>query len=71
MRLSQKWVDKLMGLLTLPDAMAGFQTVDVVLKNGTTIHGLMVLNCQDILGSVYFSEDDIVDIVASDFGPES
>ena len=66
MRLSQKWVRK---LITLPGAM-GVQTVDVVLKDGITVYGLMVLNCQDILGMVYFSEDDIVDIVASNFGPE-
>ena len=68
MRLSQKWVDKLVSIVTLPDAMAGFQTVDVVLKNGANVQGLMVRNCQDIMGEVYFSEDDIVDIVASNFG---
>ena len=66
MRLSQKWVRK---LIQLPGGM-GFQTIDVVLKDGTTVRGLMVLNCQDIMGTVCFSEDDIVDIVASDLGPE-
>ena len=63
MRLSQKWVRK---LLNLPEAGMGYQTVDVVLKNGTTVKYLMVLNCQDILGAVYFSEDDIGDIIASE-----
>ena len=63
MRLSQKWVKK---LLNLPGAELGCQTVDVILKNGTIIQYLMVLNCQDILGAVYFSEDDITDIVASE-----
>ncbi|MBI2674307.1 MAG: hypothetical protein HYX22_01015 [Candidatus Yanofskybacteria bacterium] len=63
MRLSQKWVDK---LVNLPESGMGYQTVDVILKNGSTVRGLIVINCQDILGKVYFSEDDIVDIVASD-----
>ena len=63
MRLSQKWVDK---LINLPEAGMGYQTVDVILKNGSTVNGLIVINCRDILGEVYFSEDDIVDIVASD-----
>ena len=64
MRLSQKWVDK---LVNLPEAGMGHQTVDVVLKNGSVIKGLIIVNCQDILGSVYFSEDDIVDILVSEF----
>ncbi len=63
MKLSQKWVDK---LVNLPEAGMGYQVVDVILKNGTTVRGMMVLNCQDIVGKVYFSEDDIVDIVALD-----
>ena len=63
MRLSQKWVDK---LVRMPEAGMGYQVVDVVLKNGSTVLGLIVLNCQDILGSVYFSENDIADIVASE-----
>jgi len=63
MRLSRKWVDK---LVNLPEAGMGYQTVDVRLKDGRTVKGLIVLNCQDIMGTVYFSEDDIVDIVASD-----
>lgn len=63
MRLSRKWVDK---LVNLPEAGMGYQTVDVILKNGSIIKGLIVLNCQDILGKIYFSEDDIVDIVVSD-----
>jgi len=63
MRLSRKWVDK---LVNLPEAGMGYQTVDVRLKDGRTVNGLIVLNCQDIMGTVYFSEDDIVDIVASD-----
>lgn len=61
MRLSQKWVEK---LVNMPEAMMGYQTVNVVLKDGRTIEGLIVLNCQDILSKIYFSEDDIVDIVA-------
>ena len=60
MRLSQKWVDK---LVILPEAGMGYQIVDVILKNGSVIRGLIVLRCQDILGTVYFSEDDIVDII--------
>lgn len=63
MRLGQKWVDK---LVNLPESGMGYQVVDVILKNGSTIKGIMVLNCQDILEKVYFSEDDIVDIVTSD-----
>jgi len=60
MRLSQKWVAK---LVNLPGAGTGYQTVNVVLRNGSTVQGLVVLRCQDILGTVYFSEDDIVDII--------
>ena len=60
MRLSQKWVGK---LLNLPGAGTGCQTIDVVLKNGSTVEHLIVLRCQDILGTVRFSEDDIVDII--------
>ena len=63
MRLSQKWVNK---LINLPETGMGHQTVDVILKNGNTVKYLLVINCQDILGKVYFSEDDIVDIVTSD-----
>ena len=63
MRLSRKWVDK---LLRMPEAGMGYQVVDVVLKNGSVVRGMMVLNCQDILGAVYFSDDDIADIIASE-----
>jgi len=63
MRLSQKWVDR---LVNLPEMGMGYQVVDVILKNGSTVKGLMVVNCQDILVEVYFSEEDIADIVISD-----
>ncbi len=62
MRLSKKWVDK---LLNLPEAGMGYQVVDVILKDGKTIKGLIVLGCQDILGHVSFSESDIADISIS------
>ncbi len=62
MRLSRKWIEK---LITLPESGMGYHVVDVILKNGTVVRGMMVLNCQDIMGAVYFSEDDIADIVAN------
>lgn len=37
MRLSQKWVDK---LINLPEAGVGYQIVDVILKNDSVVRGL-------------------------------
>ncbi len=62
MRLSKKWVDK---LVNLPEAGMAYQVVDVILEDSRTIQGLIVLGCQDILGHVSFSESDIVDITIS------
>ena len=61
MWLSKKWVYK---LKVLPESGMGYQTVDVHLKNGTVVKGIMVVNCQIMVnqGNLSFSENDIQDI---------
>ncbi|MEX2090659.1 MAG: hypothetical protein WD989_00800 [Candidatus Paceibacterota bacterium] len=61
MRLSQKWIVK---LIALPESGMGYHIVDVHLKNGTVVYGLMVVNCEEIinLGNRSFSSFDIQDI---------
>lgn len=61
MRLSQKWIDK---LLKLPETRMGCQIVDVYLKNGNILWELLVINGEEIINLKHysFSESDIKDI---------
>lgn len=67
MKLSQKWIDYLVGL---PETGMGYQNVTVHLKNGEKREGTIVIGCQDIDSTwskeeINFSEDDITDITMS------
>lgn len=59
MRLSQRWIDK---LVKLPESGMGYQIVDIHLKDGTILKNALVINCEEILGYLNFAEADIVDI---------
>jgi len=60
MQLSQKWVDK---LVDMAESGMGYHRVDVHLKDGSVVRGVLVFNCESVKSSVKFSEADIVDIV--------
>lgn len=66
MRLSQRWINK---LVQLPERGMGYQVVDIHLKNGTVVRNVLVVNCETIRDSVNFSEEDIVDITPSNSKP--
>ena len=61
MRLSKKWIDK---LVALPESGMGYQVVDVHLKNGMIVKEILVVNCEILVnqGNLSFSENDIQDI---------
>jgi len=62
MSLSQRWIDKLAGL---PESGMGYQIVNVHLKDGSIVKGIIVFNSSQIIDNVNFSEADIVDITMS------
>lgn len=61
MRLSKKWIDK---LVALPENGMGYQFVDIYLKNGIIIRKVAVVNCEALIyrGNLSFSETDIQNI---------
>lgn len=61
MRLSQRWIDKLM---ELPEYGMGYQIVNFHLKDGTVVRNVLVLNCETIQDKISFSGDDIADITS-------
>jgi len=65
LRLSKKWQNK---LLAFPESGMGYHKVDVILKNGKRIIGLIVLNSEKLLipkEIAPFTEKDIEDIILS------
>lgn len=63
--LSSKWSEK---LLTLPESGMGYQRVNVRLKSGKLITGLIVENAEQLnipKNVASFKEEDILDIEIS------
>ena len=60
--LSAQWSKK---LLALPESGMGYQKVNVMLKSGLVINGLIVQNAQELIVPAKiesFKEEDILDI---------
>ncbi len=62
MRLGGKWKER---LEKLPGLLNGSQIVTIVLKDGSVVERVIVLNNEELYGSALwgFTEDDIADIV--------
>ena len=56
LRLSKQWIDK---LVLLPESGMGYQKVDVLLKDGRTLKGLVVSNAEYLNLP---TEEDIVEL---------
>jgi hypothetical protein len=63
LKLSEKWTAK---LLKYPESGMGYQRVDVVLKSGKTIKGVVALNAEELHFPEEYTDtrlEEIVDIV--------
>ena len=46
MKLDDRWTKF---LCSLPESGMGYQIVDVMLKSGTVLRGVMALNCEELI----------------------
>ena len=62
-RLNAQLTNKLIGI---PESGMGYHVVDVVLKNGSVIEELTVLNCQNlIVDEKNIAAKDVIDVKVS------
>ena len=57
--LSDDWVEK---LKALPESGMGYQEVDFDLSGGQTIHGVVVLNCSEVISHPDLPIEEIVGV---------
>jgi len=60
--LEPRWQEK---LSKLPEHGMAYQYVDVTLKSGAIMEGLIVLSCAFFQEQVWFDDDDIQDVTLS------
>ena len=58
-KLNDYWSER---LARMPETGMGYQKVDVTLKDGRTLKGLMVFNAEDCQTEQEFKVEDIADI---------
>lgn len=64
MPLTTRWIDK---LVSLPETGAGYQIVDLVLRDGRRLQRVMVFNAEEAeITDLTVRTGDIVDIQLSD-----
>ena len=57
--LPQRWIEQ---LIRLPESGMGYQRVDIHLKEGKILKGMIVLNAEEVRAPEPFEPSEIVDV---------